>query len=237
MLDAAQRRQRRVARRTRVPRPERRGEMLGRHAEIQADAREDAMGDRVAGRHERAARRLEARPLGPLRPCAGHRPVAFDSADVEDLLEVPDVLRQLAVVESPAVVARALDAPLLGSGQREERAHLGHQPVDQIGADVVTRQLEEPPVAAGVVEPREALRVVRQPGEVDDGYGLGHELTARRAAVAGGIVERDAPVRTRAANRCTRPCAGARRRRAAGRTRRVRRRACARGCSSPVSRR
>ena len=168
----------------RVSRAEGAREGVGGHPEVRGDGGQEAGSQPLARGRERAHDRTECRPLaGPRRGGAA----SVLRAAVEDLLPVARVLRQLPVVEAPGISGRPLEASLRIEREREESAHLALERVEDAVVDPVPDHLEEAPVATGLLDDPERLRI-GEAGRVDDGdrARIGHVGSSSRLSSPSG---------------------------------------------------
>ena len=148
-------------RRVRLAQPLALGEVVARQPEAEREDLGEPLGERRArvkvGVHRRpeggeARRRrelVEAVEVGVRRVAVGEAPVARRrDAEVERLLPVALLLRQLVVEEAARVAGVAADRRLLRRRQREEGAHLRLPPRRHARVDAVVHHLEESPLLA-----------------------------------------------------------------------------------------
>ena len=180
-------------RRVRLAQPLALGEVVARQPEAEREDLGEPLGERRArvkvgvhrrpegGEPRRRRELVEAVEVGVRRVAVGEAPVARRRhAEVERLLPVALLLRQLVVEEAARVAGVAADRRLLRRRQREEGAHLRLPPRRHARVDAVVHHLEESPLLARRRDLGGDRRVA--PGEVYD-----RRLEACRRSRRGGV--------------------------------------------------
>ena len=144
-----------------------------RIAEVLPDRGRQASRKLLEGRIQLLDRRAKLRQVGrPLRAIAGELTVLDRRTDVEDLLPVAPVLRQLAIVVAPRVRRRALDPTLRRRRQREKTAHRVQRLVKARLGHAVPRHVKKTPLRTRAIDrTRHGARIVAQ---VDPGNRIRH---------------------------------------------------------------